>query len=53
MLRDNEWPALLRTAVRAADGRVSITFGIHYKLEHDIATAPRRIHPPFQTASGL
>jgi 4-hydroxy-tetrahydrodipicolinate synthase len=31
MLRDTEWPALLRTAVRAADGKVPIMSAIHYK----------------------
>jgi 4-hydroxy-tetrahydrodipicolinate synthase len=31
MLRDSEWPDLLRTAVRAADTRAPVMFGIHYK----------------------
>jgi len=31
MLSDTEMPALLRTAVRAADGRATIMLGIHYK----------------------
>ena len=31
MLRDSEWPALLRTAVRAAIGKAPVMFGIHYK----------------------
>jgi len=30
-LRDTEWPALLRTAVRAADGKATIMCGLHYK----------------------
>jgi 4-hydroxy-tetrahydrodipicolinate synthase len=30
-LRDEEWPALLRTAVQAADGKASIWCGLHYK----------------------
>ena len=30
-LRDTEWPHLLRTAVQAANGRVPIMCGIHYK----------------------
>lgn len=31
MLRDDEWPALLRTAVQAAEDRATIMCGIHYK----------------------
>ena len=31
MLRDDEWPTLLRTAVRAADGRAPVMLGIHHK----------------------
>ncbi|MCH2321681.1 MAG: dihydrodipicolinate synthase family protein [SAR202 cluster bacterium] len=31
MLRDSEWPALLRTVVRAANGKAPVMFGIHYK----------------------
>ena len=31
MLRETEWPALLRTAVNAAGGKVPIMFGIHDK----------------------
>ena len=31
MLRDDEWPYLLRTVVRAADDKASITCGLHYK----------------------
>ena len=31
MLSDTEIPALLRTAVKAADGRATIMLGIHYK----------------------
>ena len=31
MLRDDEWPHLLRTAVRAADGKATIICGLHYK----------------------
>ena len=31
MLRDDEWPALLRTAVQAAEGKATIMCGIHYK----------------------
>ena len=31
MLRDNEWPHLLRAAVRAADDKATILYGIHYK----------------------
>lgn len=31
MLRDDEWPILLRTAVRAADGRAPVMLGIHHK----------------------
>ena len=30
-LRDTEWPALLRTAVRAADGKAPVMGAIHYK----------------------
>ena len=30
-LRDEEWPALLRTAVQAADGKAAILCGLHYK----------------------
>ena len=30
-LRDEEWPALLRTVVQAAKGRVPVTCGIHHK----------------------
>ncbi len=31
MLRDTEWPALVRTAVRAADGKAPVMSAIHYK----------------------
>ncbi len=31
MLRDDEWPYLLRTAVRAANGKATIMCGLHYK----------------------
>ena len=31
MLREDEWPPLLRTAVQAADGKAAIMCGIHYK----------------------
>ncbi|MBM3934934.1 MAG: dihydrodipicolinate synthase family protein [SAR202 cluster bacterium] len=31
MLRDDEWPALLRTVVNAADGKAAIVHGLHYK----------------------
>ena len=31
MLDDTEWPALLRTAVRAADDRATVMCGLHYK----------------------
>lgn len=31
MLRDDEWPYLLRTVVRAANDKASITCGLHYK----------------------
>ncbi len=31
MLRDDEWPYLLGTTVRAADGRVPVMCGLHYK----------------------
>ena len=31
MLSDDEWPALLRTAVQAADGRAPVMLGIHHK----------------------
>ena len=31
MLRDDEWPSLLRTVVQAADDRAAIVCGLHYK----------------------
>lgn len=31
MLKDEEWPLLLRTVVQAADDRASIVCGLHYK----------------------
>ena len=31
MLRDDEWPQLLRTVVRAADGKATVVCGLHYK----------------------
>ena len=31
MLRDDEWPYLLRTVVRAADDKAAIVCGLHYK----------------------
>ena len=31
MLRDDEWPYLLRTTVQAADGRATVMCGLHYK----------------------
>ena len=31
MLRDEEWPALLRTAVQATGGKSTIMCGLHYK----------------------
>ncbi len=31
MLRDDEWPALLRTVVTAADDKAAIVCGLHYK----------------------
>ena len=31
MLSDEEWPALLRTVVRAADDKAAIVCGLHYK----------------------
>ena len=31
MLRDDEWPAIVSTAARAADGKATIACGIHYK----------------------
>lgn len=31
MLRDDEWPALLRTVVQNACGKAAIVCGIHYK----------------------
>ena len=31
MLRDDEWPYLLRTIVKAADGKAGVMCGLHYK----------------------
>ena len=31
MLKDDEWPLLLRTVVQAAEGRAAIVCGLHYK----------------------
>jgi dihydrodipicolinate synthase/N-acetylneuraminate lyase len=31
MLRDDEWPYLLRTVVQAANGRAAVVCGLHYK----------------------
>lgn len=31
MLKDDEWPALLRTTVQAADDKAAIVCGLHYK----------------------
>ena len=31
LLRDDEWPPIVRTAVQASDGKATIACGIHYK----------------------
>ena len=31
LLRDDEWPSIVRTAVRASNGRATVACGIHYK----------------------
>ncbi len=56
MLRETEWPALLRTAVNAAGGRVPVMFGIHdkdtrwaidqAKQAHDLGAVAIQLTPP-------
>ncbi|MDP7579188.1 MAG: dihydrodipicolinate synthase family protein [SAR202 cluster bacterium] len=56
MLREDEWPRLLRTAVQAADQKAAIMCGIHYKdtlraiedakLAQDLGAIGVQISPP-------
>lgn len=60
MLRDTEWPKLLETVVRAADGKAAIVCGIHYKdtlraiedakLAQDLGAIGLQISPPIFNA---
>jgi 4-hydroxy-tetrahydrodipicolinate synthase len=55
-LTDNEWPTVVRTAVQAADGKVDIIAGTHYKdtkrtiqdalIAQDIGAIGLQIAPP-------
>lgn len=56
MLRDDEWPYLLRSVVQAANGKAAIVCGIHYKdtkrtiedarLAQDLGAIGLQISPP-------
>jgi len=56
MLRDNEWPLLLRTVVQNAKGKAAIVCGIHYKdtvrtiedakIAQDMGAIGLQISPP-------
>jgi dihydrodipicolinate synthase/N-acetylneuraminate lyase len=56
MLRDTEWPLLLRTVVQAAKGKAAIVCGIHYKdtfrtiedakIAQDMGAICLQVNPP-------